>query len=175
VHLLNLAEVRSVRVVLGLHAKEVQAAMPNEVREEVEWVEHPGWAQGRTGSIQAGLSGLPDEAEVVLWPVDHPLVSVTTLPRILRVAEDDRLSVWVLPEYRGRGGHPVILKAAARRAVFELGPEEPLRRLLPYLGPQVRRVPVEDPGVIVNLNTPQDYENARREGLPIGEEPWTGP
>jgi len=35
--------------------------------------------------------------------------------------------------------------------------------LLPEFGPQVRRVPVGDSGVVANVDTPEAYQSARDE------------
>jgi len=83
------------------------------------------------------------------------------------------MAVWVLPEFRGHGGHPVILAPPTRASIFELGPDQPLRDLLPRFGPQVRRVPVEDAGVVANLNTWEEYAAARAAGLPWEDRSWT--
>ncbi len=170
--LLGEAGVTRRRVVVGAAATEIRAGTPEPIRSSLEWIEHPAWERGRTGSIQAGLAGLLEEG-VVLWPVDHPFVAPPTLPRLLAAAEHDDLATWVLPEYGGRGGHPVVLKPPTLRRIAGLEPAAPLSRLLPELGVQVRRVPVDDPGVVINLNTPEEYWTARRAGLPRDLPPWT--
>jgi molybdenum cofactor cytidylyltransferase len=173
--LLERAGILRVRVVLGAHPELVRPAAAGPFVGRVEWIDNPDWALGRTRSIQLGLAGLDERSSpVILWPVDHPMVAATTLPALRAAAEEAPLATWIIPEYRGRGGHPVLLRPEAWRAVFELGPDEPLRALLPRLGPQVLRVPLEDPGVVVNLNTPAEYQSARAEGLPRGEDRWTG-
>ncbi len=174
VRLLEVAGVPRIRVVVGAHADRIRAAVAPSLRDRIEWLAHPEWASGRTGSVGRGLVDLSDE-EVVLWPVDHPLVAPGTLPSLLAVADRDLIATWILPQYGGRGGHPVVLKSPAWRLVAELRPDEPLNRLLPRLGPAVRRVPVDDPAVVVNLNTPEAYWEARGAGLPKEEgERWTG-
>ena len=161
------------RVVLGARAPEIRAGrLPPELP-TIEWVDAPGWRSGRTASIQAGLGGLPPEREVLLWPVDHPLVEPATVERLLEVADRDAIAVWILPEYQGRGGHPVLLKPAAWQAIFDLAPETPLRALIPRFGPQVLRLSVADRGVVVNLNMPSDLERARSGAGPPEEEKWT--
>jgi molybdenum cofactor cytidylyltransferase len=163
------AGVAPIRVVLGAHAREIRDRFVGPEALPVAWIEFRDWASGRSASVRAGLTDLPAEAEVLLWPVDHPFVTPATVRRLLSVADSDDLATWVLPEYGGRGGHPVLLKPPAWRAIFDLGPDEPLRRLLARLGPQVRRVAVDDPGVAVNLNTPADLAAAREAGRGVTE------
>jgi molybdenum cofactor cytidylyltransferase len=171
--LLRAVGVTSIRVVVGAHSEQIRGALPIAVRSQAEWIEHADWARGRTGSVQRGLTDLAPDSEVLLWPVDHPFVSPGTVDRLLSVAEQDQIATWLIPEHLGRGGHPVLLKPPAWRAVFSLSPGDSLRKILPYLGPQVLRVPVDDPGVGVNLNTPEEYQRALAAGLPREEATWT--
>ncbi|MCI4331738.1 MAG: nucleotidyltransferase family protein [Thermoplasmata archaeon] len=123
----------------------------------VEVVSHPGWADGRTGSVQAGLGRMGTGADLLIWPVDHPFVRESTLKTLTERARSDAMALWVLPTFQERGGHPVLVRPGALRMIASLGPDEPLRVLLPRLGPQVLRVPVPDPGVVANVDTQQAF------------------
>ena len=128
------------------------------------------WREGRTASLQAGLSALPDDSDLLFWPVDHPFVSDRTIDRLFAAQASDALALWFLPEYEGRGGHPVLWKARLRSDLLALRPDAPVRSLIPEFGPQVRRVRVDDPGVIANVDTPEEFRVAleewrRREGV----------
>jgi molybdenum cofactor cytidylyltransferase len=147
-----------VLVVVGPHRSEIAPALEGT---GATIVENPAWRAGRTGSVQVGLRAVEGTAEVLLWPVDHPFVDERTLGTLLAAAASDPLATWILPAYRGQGGHPVLLKPSAATAVLALSPSAPLRAVLPHLGPQVRRVPVEDPGVLENVDSPQSYWAAR--------------
>jgi molybdenum cofactor cytidylyltransferase len=156
---LRAAGLSKVIVVLGASAEaiagEVVGAFP-----EAEVVVNAAWALGRSGSIQLGLRAVEAPQEVLLWPVDQPFARVDTVRGILDAARRDALATWIIPEFDGRGGHPVLLKPPAWRLVHDLAPDAPLRSLLPSLGPQVLRLPVDDAGVMVNLNTPEAYQRA---------------
>jgi molybdenum cofactor cytidylyltransferase len=154
-------------VVAGAHTPAIRAA----AGERATVIDHPDWSLGRTSSLQAGLAAVGDVDLLAIWPVDHPFAEALSLRRVLRAAEDDALALWVVPTYSGRGGHPIVLKSPTFAALRALGPDAPLRSLQAQLGPQVRRVPVEDPGVVANIDTPEAYERAiaaRREAR------WTG-
>ncbi len=126
----------------------------------VEIVEATEWYEGRTASVQAGLRALPADRDVLLWPVDHPFVAARTVDRLLAVRDHDPLAVWFIPTFEGRGGHPVLWRAGLRDDLLELRADASLRLLLPELGPQVRRIGVDDPGVVANVDTPDQYRAA---------------
>ena len=124
-------------------------------------VENPAWRSGRTGSVQAGLRGLEPEVDVLLWPVDHPFVEAKTLRELERAEGRDAMAVWFIPAYEQAAGHPVLWRGLVTPRVMALPSSRPLRALLPELGPQVARIPVDDPGVVENVDTPELYSRAR--------------
>jgi molybdenum cofactor cytidylyltransferase len=151
-------------VVTGAHRAAVVEALGST---EGEVVDHPEWARGRTGSIQAGLAAVGDPSAVLLWPVDHPFAGVISITALQAKAEVDTMAVWFVPTFEGRGGHPVLLRSPTFDAIRSLPVDAPLRSLLPSFGPQVVRVPVRDPGVVANIDTRQAYssvESERSEG-----------
>ena len=149
-----------VYVVVGPHA----GPIAHELRGlDAELVDSPHWQEGRTASVQAGLRALGSDRDVLLWPVDHPFVARTTVESLLRARDSDLLGVWFIPTFEGRGGHPVLWRTAVRADILDLRPDAPLRSLLPEFGPQVSRIPVDDPGVIANVDTPDEYREAFRE------------
>lgn len=107
---------------------------------------------GRTGSLQLALRG-----NCLVWPVDHPLASADTLRRLVETRGD-----WVIPERAGRGGHPIVLRGRAVELVRRATSDTPLREALRVPGLLATRVPVEDAGVVANLDTPADLQ---REGI----------
>ncbi len=154
-------------VVVGPHEPEIRRAV---FGLPVIVAPNPRWALGRTGSIQAGLECVPEGDDVLLWPVDHPFVNDNSPRALLDARGRDSLALWFIPMHLGHSGHPVLLRAEALRAVRELPPSAPLRGLLSRLGPQVRRVPVGDPGVTANVDTPEEY----RYFLDLWRSQWTG-
>lgn len=137
-------------------------------------VVHEGWAAGRTGSVQAGITWAGDAEGIVLAPVDHPYVLPATVEALVNAARRDRVSVWAQPTYGGASGHPVVIKAALFRAIARLGPDEPLYRIPRELGVGLLRVPTQDPGVRLGTDTPEEYAKSRAVFRRLEEERWTG-
>lgn len=146
-----------VTVVVGAH----RAPIAHELRGlPVEIVDAEQWYEGRTASIQAGLLAVPEDRDLLFWPVDHPFVLGRTVDALLAARDHDPLGVWFVPTYHGAGGHPVLWRPAVRGEILNLRPDAPVRSLLPEFGPQVCRVPVDDPGVVANVDTPEAYRAA---------------
>ncbi len=139
-----------VLAVIGHAAEEVRAQHPR-----VQLVENPSWRDGQFSSAKAGLQAALDEgAEAVLvHPVDMPAVRASTVKALLsRLASAPA----VVPEFEGAPGHPLVLSRAAAEKVLARTDAQTLEQAL--LGIEVTRVPTRDPGVVVNVNTPEVYE-----------------
>jgi molybdenum cofactor cytidylyltransferase len=130
------------------------------------------WREGRTASIQAGIAAVPPGHDVLIWPVDHPFVEPSTVLQLLRARAGDPLGSWFVPTSGGLGGHPVLIRRDVFPAIRSLAAHGPLRNLLPGLGPQVVRVPVDDPGVVANIDTLERYVAAHQEWRERSERRW---
>lgn len=144
-------------VVAGAHHGPIAHA----VRDlDVPVVEAENWREGRTASLQAGLLAIPEDRDLLFWPIDHPFVADRTIDALLAARDSDPLAVWFIPTLGDRGGHPVLWRAFVRPELLALRPDAPIRSLIPEFGPQVRRLPVDDPGVLANVDTPEEFRAA---------------
>ena len=146
----------------------------------VQWVLNHDYKQGKATSIKAGLKALypggagaspaPEEALLVL-NIDQPRSAST----IARVLEHHR--VWAagapivgpgrlitLPEYRGKGGHPVVVSTTLLGELLDMSEETLGMKAVVgrHLG-ELQRVDLGTPEVLLDLNTPQDYSAALAE------------
>lgn len=145
-------------LVVGRHAKEIRAGAHLEA---CRIIDHPGWAEGRTSSIQAGLDAFGDEIEaVVLALVDMPLVNAQTVAATITAWQTARPRPEIaVPTLDGHGGHPILLGRQVFPAIRALDPEAPLRDLLRTT---IRlEVPVTDTGIHIDLDTPDDLRHLR--------------
>lgn len=138
--------------VIGSGAAEVRAQHP-----DVELVEHPGWAEGLWGSVKAGVEeALGRDAELIaLHPVDQPAIRASTLTTLLKRAGAED-GPGVMPEFESVPGLPLILTPEGARRLLELDRVSTLQAADAAL--MLTRVQVKDPGVLVNINSPEVYE-----------------
>ncbi len=110
-------------------------------------------------SIRLGIAALPAELDAFfVWPADHPAVLGSTLERLAGRAARGRA---VLPTYGGRRGHPALVGDDLRASIGEISERDGLRWLWRERADAVEELPVEDPGIIENLDDPESYERAR--------------
>lgn len=141
-------------VVLGYAAEEIRKALPAGIRSVV----NPNYRRGQTSSLKRGLEALPERCSgFLIYPVDCPLVQAKTLDRLLSAS----FPICV-PTFEGRRGHPAVIDRLLLDEFLALGDDEPAHVVLKREPKRVREVAVNDPGVVMKLNTPGDYETALR-------------
>jgi len=150
-------------VVLGPDASRIRPAL---APRDCLIVENPDVASGPIGSLRAALAALQPvrPSAVLAWPVDLPQVRVTTIERLLEAYRRTTAPA-VLPTFAERRGQPVIWdqtlfgELETSEAATRHGP----RAVLSAHESQLVTVAVDDPAVIDDLNTPEDYERLVRE------------
>jgi molybdenum cofactor cytidylyltransferase len=118
-------------------------------------VENKDWGKGQLSSAQVGIArALASKASVILvHPVDAPTLRAATVRILLSHCTRGRAAV---PQYLGRTGHPLLLPRACAEEILSLEAAPSLEVALASIG--LDTVPVDDPGVELNLNTPEDYQ-----------------
>jgi molybdenum cofactor cytidylyltransferase len=114
-------------------------------------------------SIARGVEQLSPEAQAVLIAlVDQPAVPHATIGFLNAVAGRTGRRL-VVPEYEGRGGHPVWIDLSFREELMSLDPERGLRALFDAHRDEVLRVPVTSPYVARDMDRWDDYLALHRE------------
>lgn len=145
-------------VVVGAHADAVRAAIPADPRILV--VENPDFLKGQLSSIKAALPRVRAAAAgALIHLADHPMVRAETFAAVVDSYRRAGKPI-AIARYRGRRGHPVLF---ARELFVELAaaPEDQGARAVVLADPsRVAYVDVDDPGVLADLDTPEDLERA---------------
>lgn len=129
-------------------------------RDVVVVPETPG-SYGMGHSIAAGVAARADASGWLLLPGDMPMVQPSTL---LAVAAALGHHAVAYAQYRGRRGHPVGFSAELYSELIRLAGDEGARRIVaryPAIG-----VDVEDPGVLVDVDTEADLAALRAQAAP---------
>ena len=151
------AGVEHVVLVLGGHEQEIRAGY--RYADRVHITVNPDYEQGMFTSVRSGLRAILDLGDFdafLLHPGDLPQIAPSTVDLLCREFEPGVADI-VLPDLGGRGGHPALCSMTyAHWIMFEDYPEG-MRSLLREEADRVRRVQVQDRGVLADLDTPEDY------------------
>lgn len=122
---------------------------------------NPAQGSEQIESIRIGLATLPaDCAAAAVLPVDAPAVRPDTVRALLvafRAAAPGSAHV-VRPVFGGEPGHPTVFARAVFGQLAEPGLTHGAETVVQRQSASRLDVPVDDPGIAGNVNTPEDYE-----------------
>jgi molybdenum cofactor cytidylyltransferase len=145
-------------VVVVRKALAIESAWRDPRAPRIDVVVNPDPSRGQLSSMLCGLDSLRDHPDAVLQAqVDVPLIRVDTVRALVDAWHASRPPL-VRPVCQGRTGHPVIFGAGLldvlRTSDLHSGAKPIVRRFAP-LGVEV---PVDDPLILEDIDTPEDYE-----------------
>jgi molybdenum cofactor cytidylyltransferase len=155
--------VGAVAVVLAKGHRDLVRELEKHGLDERWRIVNPAPETGMYGSIQcaARWGGWPEEgSHWVIVLGDQPQVLRETLSGLLAFARKHPERV-CQPALKGRPRHPVVLPASVFRRLGE-GPHTHLKAFLEELDPPRMCWETDDEGLDIDLDTPEDYERARR-------------
>ncbi len=112
-------------------------------------------------SIKVGVSALPPCSAFFLLPGDMPVVSSATF-RILRQALHKTEALVIFPSLDGYRKHPPLIRQSLIPEILAFNEDGGLRRLWERHTQHIATVPVDDPGVWIDLDTQIDYKNCKQ-------------
>lgn len=116
----------------------------------VELVYNENYMQGMYSSVKKGMSCIKAD-RFFFTPGDYPMIASEVYRELLRHS-----AAVVVPTFEGRKGHPLLLDSTIVYEVLHNTAYETLREAL--RGKETILVPVNCRGVVMDLDTLQDYE-----------------
>ena len=109
-------------------------------------------------SLRAGLRAVtPEAVAAVVLPVDHPRVEATTVTALIEASNAGGALI-VRPVCDGRHGHPALFAARLFAELLQDDLPEGARTVVGRHAGDSKSVEVGDPGVLVDVDTLDDFE-----------------
>ena len=146
-------------VVLGHRATELEAILKG--KDRVSSTVNPDYLQGKTTSLKTGLRAAAeyDPGVILILNVDQP-----RKPETIRQVLQHHLageSLITIPTFNGKGGHPIAIAAELLPEVGSIEEEsQGLKAVTRRHENSTARVELGTSEVLLDLNTPEDYEMA---------------
>src|SRR5215470_4259440 len=117
--------------------------------------------RGQFSSLQIGLQEVLNHGRdaAIVTLVDRPPVHAKTIEHLCRefTSALERGKWAVIPELRGKHGHPILFSREMIEKFLKAPATSTARDIEHVYVQQIEYVPVEDPAVAVNINTPDEY------------------
>jgi molybdenum cofactor cytidylyltransferase len=151
------AGIADITVVLGHRAESIAPLLE---RHRVRLTVNDRYDEGMLSSVKTGVAQIDrNQRAFFLLPADIPLVKRETLTALISAFREGEIDL-CRPCFRGRHGHPPLISSALIPAILDFTGPGGLRAFLSRCSERTVEVAVEDPGILMDLDTGDDYDAA---------------
>ena len=154
--------INNITVVLGHRADDLKPVVD---RSHVRWILNERYDEGMYSSVVSGVSGLysarAEVKGVFLLPVDMPLISSLTIKKITMAYSISGSHIFY-PTYLKQRGHPPLIPSDLFSEILAWNGPGGLRSFLERYEARASGVEVQDKGILMDIDTPEDYSEICR-------------
>jgi molybdenum cofactor cytidylyltransferase len=154
-------------LVLGYRADEIEQAIsfPSTTRIVV----NDSYEAGMSSSIQAGIRAISSESSAAMIVLaDQPFLKASVINILIETYRASHAKILV-PVYKGFRGNPVLIDRSLFQEMMEITGDIGCRSLFGLHSDQIRRVPVDDIGILIDIDNKDDLARFSASGAPSKE------
>ncbi len=145
-------QVDDIVVVLGHEADRVRDSVSFDGARAVV---NPAYTDGMSTSLRAGVRAADPRSDGLLIVLgDQPFVESATINRLIERRNGSHAKI-LIPTYEGARGNPVLLDRSLSEDVQSIRGDQGCRAIFGHHADGILEVPVDDPGILVDLDTPE--------------------
>jgi len=109
---------------------------------------------GMFSSVQKGIAEI-SRGGILIGIVDNPFTNSTVIGELIENFSGGEI---VIPDYHGKGGHPVIIPFSLREEILNANPEKTsLKDVFSCHLDMIKRIKFEDQTITFDMDTVEDY------------------
>jgi xanthine dehydrogenase accessory factor len=148
------AKLHQVVVVTGSHRKQIEKVIDHL---PVKSVYNTNFEQGMLSSVICGVQAMNGEIDAMLVMLgDQPYLSSGLIDSLINVYQSSQKGI-VVPTYKGKRGHPLLIDAKYREDILGLNPEVGLRQLMQIHQNDILELETPTESILIDIDTPEDY------------------
>jgi molybdenum cofactor cytidylyltransferase len=130
----------------------------------VSMIYNPIYQQSEmTESLKTGIQELSETTQAFLVVLgDQPSIDADVIRQVVARYQEERPQL-VIPSYNMRRGHPWLVDRSLWNDLLSLNPEETMRDFLNRNQKGIRYQVVDNPEILMDIDTPEDYDRFRPE------------
>lgn len=150
------SKVNEVLVVLGAGKEKIKNALANL---PVIFCTNRDYRKGMLSSIQKGCKALKEQTDAcMIFLGDQPMITSEIIDELIKAYNQTKKGI-VLPVFRGKHGHPVLIDKKYKTHIETLDPDIGLRDLIRKFPDDILDVEVNFDGILRDIDTKEDYIN----------------
>jgi len=116
------------------------------------------YKEGMLSSVKCGFKNLPSDFEAVLvFQGDQPYITSEVINIVIKAYSSSGKGI-VIPVYKNRRGHPLMVSKKYKDEIEKLDSSLGLNSLAKKFSDDVLEVDTEQSGILVDFDTYEDYE-----------------
>lgn len=124
----------------------------------VKYCYNDNYKEGMLSSVKCGFRNLPSDFEAVLvFQGDQPLIFPKAINTVIEAYRYSGKGI-VIPVYKNKRGHPLLIDRKYRNEIEKLDAHEGLRSLAYQFSDDVLEVETDDSGILRDFDTYDDYK-----------------
>ncbi len=117
------------------------------------------YKDGMLSSVKSGFKYLPDDFRAaIVFLGDQPMINASVINNVIQGYNESGKGI-VIPVYRNRRGHPLLVDKKYRDEIMNLDGQEGLRELVKNHPDDLLRIETEDPSILKDIDTEEEYKN----------------
>jgi len=124
----------------------------------VKYCYNDNYKKGMLSSVQCGFRNLSSVCRAVLvFQGDQPLITSNAINEVIEAYLSSGKGM-VIPVYKGRRGHPLLIDIKYRDEIEKLNPDKGLRSLACMFSDDVLEVDTNESGILTDFDTYEQYK-----------------
>ena len=125
----------------------------------VELIRNPKPHRGMFSSLQIATKEVVT-FYALIHPIDLPFIKQSTYQKLINALNEEQIAFIPTLSTKKRSGHPIIINRLLMEIINHTDIDSNLRNILHSLSPKaIKPIPVKDPHILDNINTPEDLNN----------------
>lgn len=139
-----------------------ELALPNvlTVQPEIDPPDMRSSVEHALQTVRSRYSPKPDDGWMLI-PADHPVLDVAVLEELITAWQSTDEEI-LTPQFGGKNGHPTFLRWSLTERICEIPDDQGLNWLRSAAGVRTRKITVDSQSILLDLDTPEDYERILR-------------
>ena len=124
----------------------------------VKYCYNENYKEGMLSSVRCGFRNIPSDYNAVLvFQGDQPLITPDAINTVIEAHLSYGKGI-VIPVYKKRRGHPLLIDIKYRDEIEKLSPDKGLRSLANKFSDDVQEIDIDEPGILRDFDTLDEYD-----------------
>lgn len=120
------------------------------------------YKQGMVTSVQCGFRHMPATSEAaIIFLGDQPMIPGRVTRQVIQAHKTSGKGI-VIPVYKGKRGHPVLIHRKYAGEIEDLDPAAGMRTLITRHSDDIQEVDSEIPGILRDIDTEEEYRKVTK-------------